>query len=80
MHCHCLKRAKQNKKLTTKAKKQKTHTNKSIFVALKKCRCTCKQVFCLSNIRRFIDFNLLIQVNFNKYYIINDDKSTLNEN
>lgn len=25
-------------------------------------------------------FNLLIQVNFNKYYIINDDKSTLNEN
>lgn len=25
-------------------------------------------------------FNLLFQVNFNKYYIINDDKSTLNEN
>lgn len=60
MHSHCLQRAKQNKKLTTKAKKQKktnkTHTNKSISVALKKCRCTCKQVFCLSNIRRFIDF------------------------
>lgn len=35
MHSHCLQRAKQNKKLTTKAKKtnktNKTHTNKSIF-------------------------------------------------
>lgn len=60
MHSHCLQRAKQNKKLTTKAKKQKKLTKhiqtKVFFVALKKCRCTCKQVFCLSNIRRFIDF------------------------
>lgn len=59
MHCHCLQRAKQNKKLTTKAKKkqqQKHIQTKVFFVALKKSRCTCKQVFCLSNIRRFIDF------------------------
>lgn len=39
MHSHCLQRAKQNKKLTTKAKKQKqnkTHTNKSIFCGSEK--------------------------------------------
>lgn len=36
MHSHCLQRAKQNKKLTTKAKKQKTHTNESIFCGSEK--------------------------------------------
>lgn len=67
-----------------KKQQQKHIQTKVFFVALKKCRCTCKQVFCLSNIRRFIVFYLLFQVN---YFIIeliiiivNDDKSTLNEN
>lgn len=38
MHSHCLQRAKQNKKLTTKAKKKKKkpHTNKSIFCGSEK--------------------------------------------
>lgn len=70
MHCHCLKRAKQNKKLTTKAKKQKTHN-----VDVHASKFSAYQIFDVLSI-----FNLLFQVNFNKYYIINDDKSTLNEN
>lgn len=83
MHCHCLKRAKQNKKLTTKAKKKhnKNTYKQKYFLWLWKnvdvhaSRFSAYQIFDVLSI-----FNLLIQVNFNKYYIINDDKSTLNEN
>lgn len=83
MHCHCLKRAKQNKKLTTKAKKNnnKNTYKQKYFLWLWKnvdvhaSRFSAYQIFDVLSI-----FNLLIQVNFNKYYIINDDKSTLNEN
>lgn len=87
MHCHCLQRAKQNKKLTTKAKKnnKKTHTNKSIFCGSEKnvdvhaSRFSAYQIFDVLSI-----FNLLFQVNYFIFeliiIIINDDKSTLNEN
>lgn len=87
MHCHCLQRAKQNKKWTTKAKKTTTKNTykQKYFVWLWKnvdvhaSRFSAYQIFDVLSI-----FNLLFQVN---YFIIeliiiivNDDKSTLNEN
>lgn len=87
MHCHCLQRAKQNKKLTTKAKKNnnKNTYKQKYFLWLWKnvdvhaSRFSAYQIFDVLSI-----FNLLFQVN---YFIIeliiiivNDDKSTLNEN
>lgn len=87
MHCHCLQRAKQNKKLTTKAKKNnnKNTYKQKYFLWLWKnvdvhaSRFSAYQIFDVLSI-----FDLLFQVN---YFIIeliiiivNDDKSTLNEN
>lgn len=48
---------------------------KNVDVHVHASRFSAYQIFDVLSI-----FNLLIQVNFNKYYIINDDKSTLNEN
>lgn len=87
MHCHCLQRAKQNKKLTTKAQKnqQKKHIQTKVFLWLWKnvdvhaSRFSAYQIFDVLSI-----FNLLFQVNYFIIeliiIIINDDKSTLNEN
>lgn len=63
-----------------KPKNKKHIQTKVFFVALKNVdvhasRFSAYQIFDVLSI-----FNLLFQVNFNKYYIINDDKSTLNEN
>lgn len=87
MHCHCLQRAKQNKKLTTKAQKkqQQKHIQTKVFLWLWKnvdvhaSRFSAYQIFDVLSI-----FNLLFQVNYFIIelitIIINDDKSTLNEN
>lgn len=87
MHCHCLQRAKQNKKLTTKAKKNnnKNTYKQKYFLWLWKnvdvhaSRFSAYQIFDVLSI-----FNLLFQVNYFIIeliiIIINDDKSTLNEN
>lgn len=87
MHCHCLQRAKQNKKLTTKAKKNnnKNTYKQKYFLWLWKnvdvhaSRFSAYQIFDVLSI-----FNLLFQVNYFIFeliiIIVNDDKSTLNEN
>lgn len=87
MHCHCLQRAKQNKKLTTKAKKNnnKNTYKQKYFLWLWKnvdvhaSRFSAYQIFDVLSI-----FNFLFQVNYFIIeliiIIINDDKSTLNEN
>lgn len=87
MHCHCLQRAKQNKKLTTKAKKNnnKNTYKQKYFLWLWKnvdvhaSRFSAYQIFDVLSI-----FNLLFQVNYFIIeliiIIIKDDKSTLNEN
>lgn len=78
-----LETCKTKQKINHKSQKktqQKHIQTKVFFVALKNgdvhaSRFSAYQIFDVLSI-----FNLLIQVNFNKYYIINDDKSTLNEN
>lgn len=76
-----LETCKTKQKINHKSQKTKNTYKQKYFLWLWKnvdvhaSRFSAYQIFDVLSI-----FNLLIQVNFNKYYIINDDKSTLNEN
>lgn len=76
-----LETCKTKQKMNHKSQKTKNTYKQKYFLWLWKnvdvhaSRFSAYQIFDVLSI-----FNLLFQVNFNKYYIINDDKSTLNEN
>lgn len=76
-----LETCKTKQKINHKSQKTKNTYKQKYFLWLWKnvdvhaSRFSAYQIFDVLSI-----FNLLIEVNFNKYYIINDDKSTLNEN
>lgn len=76
-----LETCKTKQKINHKSQKTKNTYKQKYFLWLWKnvdvhaSRFSAYQIFDVLSI-----FNLLIQVNFDKYYIINDDKSTLNEN
>lgn len=76
-----LETCKTKQKINHKSQKTKNTYKQKYFLWLWKnvdvhaSRFSAYQIFDVLSI-----FNLLIQVIFNKYYIINDDKSTLNEN
>lgn len=76
-----LETCKTKQKINHKSQKTKNTYKRKYFLWLWKnvdvhaSRFSAYQIFDVLSI-----FNLLFQVNFNKYYIIIDDKSTLNEN
>lgn len=76
-----LETCKTKQKMNHKSQKTKNTYKQKYFLWLWKnvdvhaSRFSAYQIFDVLSI-----FNLLFQVNFNKYYIIDDDKSTLNEN